>query len=221
MSPSLVCLLLLANPFVHVPVVPSLFRAQAFERCTKSRKCVKKKSRSKKTRSSSAAEQVGNAAAGRALATFDRYSTNGSGYLISFTPSAANASLPASSNSTIPTGPYAGLVGLATPYTLQVTAHTTYGSEVKLQREVQTIGVPVFQFGMFSQTDLAFFAGPNFNFGGRVHSNGNLWLASQSTLTTAAGAPVGIDAAFEIGYGHGFRGLNNCRHYSSPEPVGR
>lgn len=109
--------------------------------------------------------------------------TNGSGYVISFTPSTANASLPASSNTTIPTGPYAGLVGLATPYTLQVTAHTTYGSEVKLQREVQTVGIPVFQFGMFSQTDLAFFAGPAFSFGGRVHSNGNLWLASQSTLT--------------------------------------
>jgi len=109
--------------------------------------------------------------------------TNGSGYAISFTPSASNANLPASGFSTIPTGPYAGLVGLATPYTLQVTAHTTYGSEVKLQREVQTVGVPVFQFGMFSQTDLSFFAGPAFNFGGRVHSNGNLWLASQSTLT--------------------------------------
>lgn len=111
--------------------------------------------------------------------------TNGSGYVINVTPSAANANLPASSNGTIPTGPYAGLVGLMTPYTLQVTAHTTYGSEVKLQREVQTVGIPVFQFGMFSQTDLAYFAGPNFNFGGRVHSNGNLWLADGGTLTLA------------------------------------
>jgi hypothetical protein len=109
--------------------------------------------------------------------------TNGSGYLITFTPSTANASLPASSYGTIPTGAYAGLVGLMTPYTLSVTAHTTNGSEVKLQREVQTVGIPVFQFGFFSQTDLSFFAGPNFNFGGRVHTNGNLWLASGATLT--------------------------------------
>lgn len=110
---------------------------------------------------------------------------NGSGYLITFTPSAANASLPASSYGTIPTGAYAGLVGLMTPYTLAVTAHTAEGSEVKLQRQVQTVGIPVFQFGFFSQTDLSFFAGPNFNFGGRVHTNGNLWLAegSGSTLT--------------------------------------
>ncbi len=43
----------------------------------------------------------------------------------------------------------------------------------------------MFQFGIFSDTDLSFFAGPNFDFGGRVHTNGNLWLAEGdgSTLT--------------------------------------
>ena len=112
---------------------------------------------------------------------------NGSGYLITFTPSAANASLPASSFGTITNGNNAGLYGLMTPYTLSVTSHTMNGSEVKLQREVQTVGIPIFQFGFFSQTDLSFFAGPNFNFGGRVHTNGNLWLAEGdgSTLTLA------------------------------------
>jgi hypothetical protein len=119
---------------------------------------------------------------------------NGSGYLITFTPSVANANIPASSFSTISTGTYAGLVALSTPYTLTVTAHTMYGSEIKLQRRVQTVGIPVFQFGIFSQTDLSFFAGPDFDFGGRVHTNGNLWLAegNGSTMTleqkvTAAG----------------------------------
>lgn len=121
-------------------------------------------------------------------------STAGSGYQIAFTPSPANANLPASAFGTIPSGTYAGLVGLTTPYTLTVTARTVPGSEVKIQRLVQTVAIPVFQFGMFSQTDLAFFAGPNFNFGGRVHTNGNLWLAEGdgATLTmsqkvTAAG----------------------------------
>ena len=120
--------------------------------------------------------------------------TPGSGYLITFTPSTANANIPASSFGTIPTGTFAGLVGLMTPYTLTVTSRTSSGSEVRLQRVVQTVGIPVFQFGVFSQMDLAFFAGPNFNFGGRVHSNGNLWLAESTgnTLTmsqkvTAAG----------------------------------
>ena len=47
---------------------------------------------------------------------------------------------------------------------------------MKLQRQVQVVAIPVFQFGIYSDSDLSFFAGPPFNFGGRVHTNGNLWL---------------------------------------------
>jgi hypothetical protein len=110
-------------------------------------------------------------------------STNGSGYSITF-PTDANGN-PQSSYHTIATGQYAGLVGLTTPYTLSAIAHTTNGSEVKLVRQVQTVGIPLFQFGFFSDSDLDFFAGPNFNFGGRAHTNGNLWLAegNGNTLT--------------------------------------
>ena len=41
---------------------------------------------------------------------------------------------------------------------------------------------------MFSDVDLSFFAGPNFNFGGRVHTNGTLFLAQGDggTLTLTA-----------------------------------
>ena len=52
-------------------------------------------------------------------------------------------------------------------------------------RTVQAVGIPVFQFGIFSQTDLSYFPGPVFNFGGRIHTNGNLWLASGNSLTLA------------------------------------
>lgn len=89
------------------------------------------------------------------------------------TPTANNAQILAPS-------PYAGLWGLITPFTLTVAAQTVSGSEVKLQRQVQAVAIPVFQFGVFSQTDLSFFNGPPFDFGGRVHTNGNLWLASNS-----------------------------------------
>ncbi len=51
---------------------------------------------------------------------------------------------------------------------------------MKLQRQVQLVAIPVFQFGVFSNTDLALFNGPPFDFGGRVHTNGNLWLAANS-----------------------------------------
>ena len=112
------------------------------------------------------------------------------GYCMTFTPDAFGN--PSATTHTILSGQNAGLVALLTPYTLQVTAQTPMGSEVKLQRLVQTAAIPIFQFGMFSQTDLDFFAGPDFNFGGRVHTNSNLWLAEGGTLTfsdkvTAAG----------------------------------
>src|SRR5882762_4532629 len=74
--------------------------------------------------------------------------------------------------------PYQGMTALETPYTLTVGARTMNGAEVKLQRTLQTVGIPLFQFGIFSETDLSFFPGPNFDFGGRVHTNGNLFLNS-------------------------------------------
>jgi len=101
--------------------------------------------------------------------------TAGSGYEIAF-PTDVNGN-PLAQNHTITAGPYQGMVGLLTPYTLTVISSSTAGSEVKLRRTVQTVGIPLFQFGIFSQTDLSFFAGPDFNFGGRVHTNGNLYLA--------------------------------------------
>jgi len=74
--------------------------------------------------------------------------------------------------------PYQGMSALETTYTLTVTARSTTGGEVKLTRTTQTVGIPLFQFGIFSDTDLSFFPGPNFNFGGRVHTNSNLFLDS-------------------------------------------
>jgi len=74
---------------------------------------------------------------------------------------------------------------MATPYQMTVTGRLRDGSEASLTRTVQTVAIPVFQFGLFSENDLSFFAGPNFDFGGRVHSNSSIFLASGdgSTLT--------------------------------------
>lgn len=85
---------------------------------------------------------------------------------------------PIATSGTVDSGPYEGFVGLVTPYWLWVTAHGADGAEVRLRRRIQTASIPVFQFGVFSETDLSFFAGPEFNFGGRVHTNGNLFLAA-------------------------------------------
>ncbi len=88
----------------------------------------------------------------------------GSGYRIDF-PRDAPGQAKADTR-TVPSSPYEGLAGLITPYPMSVTASTTTNSEVRMQRTLQTVAVPVFQFGIFSDTDLSVHAGPDFNFGG-------------------------------------------------------
>ena len=105
----------------------------------------------------------------------------GSGYAVTF-PVDPNGN-PLASNGTISKGPYQGFIGLITPFTMTVTASSLTGSEVRLRRTLETVAIPVFQFGIFSQTDLSYFPGPVFNFGGRVHTNGNFFVASGNTLT--------------------------------------
>ena len=92
--------------------------------------------------------------------------------------------------STIPNGAFQGLQGLITHYVVTVTARASGGvvggaAEVRMRREVQTVAVPVFQLGIYSENDLSFFAGPDFDFGGRVHTNQNAYLAQDDpgTLT--------------------------------------
>src|ERR1700730_11974681 len=84
---------------------------------------------------------------------------------------------PKSSTSVISSGPNAGLTAEIIPLTLKVNATRTGGASVNMTRGVEVALIPVFQFGVFSDSDLSYFAGPNFNFQGRVHTNGNLFLA--------------------------------------------
>ena len=112
----------------------------------------------------------------------------GAGYAVTFnadTCSCPNAGNPVpSASNDITTGPFAGFKGLITPYTLTVTARSAGGgSEVRLRREVQTVAVPVFQFGVFGERSLSFHAGADFDFGGRVHTNQHLFLAQGSGAT--------------------------------------
>src|SRR5271169_2098863 len=104
-------------------------------------------------------------------------SSGASTYNLTFTPDAFGN--PATTNATIlPPSPYAGMQGLITPFTMTVAAqNSATGAEVKLTRQVQVVAIPVFQFGIYSDSDLSFFNGPSFGFGGRTHTNGNLWLA--------------------------------------------
>jgi hypothetical protein len=82
----------------------------------------------------------------------------------------------------VSSGPYKDLFAQILPVTLQVTATTSIaglgavGDDVNMSRQVEVALVPVFQFGVFSDGDLSFFAGPSLDFAGRVHTNGDLFL---------------------------------------------
>ena len=106
-----------------------------------------------------------------------------SGYSLSYPVDGAGNPLATVKQITSGSSKYQGMTALITPYTLTVTARTNQGTEVKLQRTTQTVGIPMFQFGVYSDSDLSFFPGPNFNFGGRTHTNGNLFLATGATLS--------------------------------------
>jgi hypothetical protein len=95
-------------------------------------------------------------------------------------------------------GPFSGLTALQDKWVVTTTAiENGTNRQVQLTREFNNNRVPIFQFGVFKDWDLEFHAGPNFDFGGRVHSNGNIFLmeGNGSTLTfkskvTAAGQVV-------------------------------
>jgi len=73
---------------------------------------------------------------------------------------------------------------------LQATAQGVLGDEVSMNRTVEMALIPVFQFGIFCEGDCGFFAGPNFNFGGRVHANGDLYLAEGNGATLTFSSKV-------------------------------
>ncbi len=56
------------------------------------------------------------------------------------------------------------------------------GVEVALRRKFFNNRIPVFQFGIFYDDDLEFHPGPRFDFGGRVHTNGSLFLMANTGL---------------------------------------
>src|SRR5205085_11078145 len=90
----------------------------------------------------------------------------------------------------ISAGANAGLLATILPLTLRASADRPGGEQVKMERNVEVALIPVFQFGVLSQSDLSYFAGGNFQFPGRVHTNGNLFLAAGNNGTLSFLGPV-------------------------------
>lgn len=103
----------------------------------------------------------------------------------------------------ISSGPNAGLMAQIVPMTLSVTAQRPLGDQVHMYRTVEIALIPVFQFGVFSDSDLSYFPGPVFDFAGRVHTNGNLFLADGNTLQLHSKvSAVGEVIRAELANGH-------------------
>jgi len=74
--------------------------------------------------------------------------------------------------------PFSGLMSLRTPWRITSVATYASGSQVQLTRTFYNHQIPIFQFGIFYEDDMELHPGPRFDFGGRVHSNGHLFLTA-------------------------------------------
>lgn len=95
---------------------------------------------------------------------------------------------------------FAGLVALREGWRMDATAIGPSNAEVRLTRTLNNYTIPIFQFGIFYDDPQEHHPGPAFNFGGRVHTNGDIYLMAGNTNTrfrdrvTAAGEVV-VDVA--------------------------
>ncbi len=80
---------------------------------------------------------------------------------------------------TVDSGPYAGLNGLATAYEVTATVTGPRGSRARLIQRVNYVQVPLFQFMAFygRGLDLSTNPGPVMTVNGRIHANSNMHLA--------------------------------------------
>ena len=94
---------------------------------------------------------------------------------------------------TLTQGAYRGLYALSDEYVISATATAPgVAASKSLQMTVDASVVPIYQFAVFYENELEIAPGPAMTLGGRVHSNGDMYLQSDNSLkidsyTTAAG----------------------------------
>ncbi len=80
-------------------------------------------------------------------------------------------------------GDFQGLSSTRDEWEIRATVtHKATGVQVALTRRFFNDRIPIFQFGIFYDDNLEFHPGPKFDFGGRVHSNANLFLMANTGL---------------------------------------
>ena len=101
------------------------------------------------------------------------------GFSNTFGYTKALESVGASKQVTITSGEFQGLYSLRDEWQIDVTAKEKYSdAEVHLMRRFYNNRIPLFQFGAFYNDDLELNRPPLFTFGGKVHTNGNLFITA-------------------------------------------
>jgi hypothetical protein len=83
---------------------------------------------------------------------------------------------PTSSWGTISSGSNMGLNAMIIPIMMNAQVQRATGETVNMTRTAEVALIPVFQFGVFSDSDVFFGRSPNMAFAGRLHTNGDLYL---------------------------------------------
>ena len=85
----------------------------------------------------------------------------------------------------IDSGPYKGLKPVIQKYkiTSQATSDTSDATSARLVQWIEEQGFPLFQFAAFYEQDLELEPGPPMTITGRIHSNHDIYLTSNSTLS--------------------------------------
>ena len=85
----------------------------------------------------------------------------------------------------VSTGLYVGLSALVQPFTIIATANSPGppSSRATVQIDGEFSRIPIFQFGVLYQHDLDLHPGPDMVIGGRVHSNGDIYLDPSTSLS--------------------------------------
>jgi len=107
-------------------------------------------------------------------------------------------------------GTLAGLHALIKTFSISASSHTYSGVEqaqMTLEQKFEVALIPLFQFAIFYDSTMELHPGPDMTLAGRVHSNENMYLGSNSSLNIASF----VSAAGDIIHG---------RHPNSGQAVG-
>lgn len=80
-------------------------------------------------------------------------------------------------------GEYAGLQGFVRRYRMSAAAASTNrgGADIQITRDFDNILLPLFQFGIFTDSDFELYDPPRWSFGGWIHTNGDFYVTGNNS----------------------------------------